>query len=66
MTKVILTTGLQQTDETLRTHLANWSQLHENNISTEEADRRIAAEKHEKRLRYIRRYLKERAARKGR
>ena len=64
MTKAILTTALQQTDETLRANLATWTALH--TISNGDADARIAAYMHEKRMRYIRRYLKERAARKGR
>ena len=66
MTKAILTTALQQTDETLRANLTTWAALHTNTISNEEADARIAAYMHEKRMRYIRRYLKERAARMGR
>lgn len=56
--------ALQQTTETLRQNLADWDALHQ--ISNEQAEKQMAEYKREKRLKYIRRYLKERAARAGR
>jgi len=55
------TFATQQTAETIHQNAANWTALH--TISNEQADKLMAEYKAEKRLRAIRRYLKERAAR---
>jgi len=53
--------GLQQTDETISQNNADWHAIF--TVSNEVADRHMDEYKREKRLKYIRRYLKERAAR---
>lgn len=50
-----------QSNETIAQNAANWTALH--TVSDEQADKLMAEYKAEKRLKAIRRYLKERAAR---
>lgn len=56
-------TAPTQSNETISQNAANWTALHHTNKSVEQVDAELASYFRDKRLKAIRRYLKERAAR---